>query len=162
MITTQRPKDLTTLSKDNYFNEHLHFKQSKTGKRLAIKVIPSLKQLIEECLNDGIESPYILHRIPAHTAMAKRNTHITQCAVGWLSREFAFIRDKLPEFQTITKEKLPTFYEIRSLAKARYKKLGYNSKDLAGHATEKMHKHYLTGHDIWEDIEINVNITEND
>lgn len=157
LITTQRPVDLCGVLKTNVYDGHVHIIQSKTKKRIAIKITPWLQEILDECFNDGIDSPYIIHRISENPAMAKRNAHPTMCTVNWLSKEFSYIRNKLPKFRGMAASKRPPFYEIRSLAKTAYEKSGYNSKNLAGHS-KKMHDHYLEGHDIWNVVEIDVNI----
>lgn len=49
LITGQRQGDLLSLRWDQIYDGAIHLKQSKTGKRLAIKLSPNLKRILGKC-----------------------------------------------------------------------------------------------------------------
>ncbi len=127
-------------------------KTRKYGESAYIKIIVNkqLEQFIEQRKNTGINSPFIIYRIPNRIAKikAKDREHHTQLMSDDLSRTFAKIRDETDLFDHLEKEEKPTFHEIRSLAIKLHEDKGFDAQALAGHTTRQMTEAYKKGHEI--------------
>lgn len=158
--TLQRREDLVLLEWSDIWDGALHVAQGKSGgnRRLAIKIGPELQAVLNRC-RDGIDSPFILHRLPEkarpHGMRAKKRQHHTQIMPEQVTRAFgkAFERSGVKVSAGKTR---PTFHEIRSLGISEYRHMGWTEEqvqDLAGHEDAKMTRHYMDGHEPpWEHV----------
>jgi hypothetical protein len=152
--TTQRPSDLLKIQprrdiKDGY----LYLIQQKTEKHgesahLKIKIEPPLARVIKNC-NDGIASPFLLHRRPVRVHLAKRLEHWTMITIDILETYFRRAREHTGLFDKLSRNQKPTFYEIRALAIHLYELQGIDAQKLAGHAVGTTTDIYRKGHIEW-------------
>lgn len=151
--TLQRREDLVRLRWSDIEEDSLRIEQGKTGRRLAIRLSPPLREVLAAC-RDNIVSPYVLHRLPEKarpTGMrAVERDHHAQVLPEQLTRAFAVAVEAahigIEEGRT-----RPTFHEIRSLGSALYRRAGWSEEQiqaLAGHSDVSMTRHYLDGHEL--------------
>lgn len=136
-------------------NGQLHYIRQKTKERsksayVAIELTPAIEDLIKRSRLIEPVSPFIIHRIPLRMPTSKTNKHWSQVSPDYLSREFAKLRDQIPDIKAMPEEERPTFHEIRSLGSRLLELKGAAVEDiqaLMGHADESMTQDYLDGHD---------------
>lgn len=162
LLTTQRPADVCRMKIEHIYDGKLHVAQRKRRmkKRIAIVINKDLQAAIDQCGNDEIGSPYLVHKIPESRRAHNLHDHHTYCNENIVAREFARIRDQFPEFKQMLPAAKPTLYEIRSLGIAELEKRGFDSTLLAGHDTKEMNALYKEGHDIWEQVDVSVCILD--
>ncbi len=125
---------------------------------IKIAVGTSLKMALKRC-EDGINSPYLIHRLPDRSSPSEKKSHHTQVLPKYLSDRFAAARDKTGLFETMPELERPTFHEIRSLGIKLYENNGYDAQKLAGHTERKMTELYKEGHGIeWTKADANLEI----
>jgi enterobacteria phage integrase len=112
--------------------------------------------VIDRCRDDML-SPYLIHRKPDRqnnqNYKAKEKKHYSQITVGYLTKTFASIRDKLDCFKNTPLEERPTFHEIRALGIKLYEDQGIDAQALAGHKSRVMTDKYKKGHEItWTEV----------
>ncbi|WP_233081662.1 tyrosine-type recombinase/integrase, partial [Rheinheimera soli] len=75
----------------------------------------------------------------------------TQVRPEILSKEFAAVRDLVPEIAKLKPEQRPTFHEIRALGGHLYLQAGFTAdyvQTLMAHSTAKMTAHYTERHEL--------------
>ena len=165
LLTLQRRQDVVNIKKTDIDGDYdfLHIIQHKTKKHgqsayIKIAVGTSLKMALKRC-EDGINSPYLIHRLPDRSSPSERKSHHTQVLPKYLSDRFAAARDKTGLFKTTPELERPTFHEIRSLGIKLYENNGYDAQKLAGHTERKMTELYKEGHGIeWTRVDANLEI----
>lgn len=148
--TLQRRGDLVNLKWSDIEGDYLRVQQTKverhgTGK-IKILITAPLKELLAR-MDDGIDSPYIIHKQPIKRIKSKQKRHWTQVSPEELSRAFQASRERTKLYDGIAPEKQPTFHEIRSLGIRLYTERGLPEeavKALSGHASEAMYRLYLS------------------
>ena len=135
---------------------HIYIIRGKTAKstdrafiRIKISDIEGLQAVISRC-NDGIVSPYLIHRSPEKRRLGKKK-HWTQVLPDYLTSCFAKSRKKSGYYSHLEARQCPTYHEIRSTGGDRYLGLGYSKEFvnfLYGHTTMEMSNYYLSGHRI--------------
>ena len=163
LITLQRRGDLVRLQFSDIKNNRLFLVQQKTEKwgmsaRLSIGIGASLNALINEARQSGVLSPMIIHRKPLRNPPVNKlkKEHWSAVSPRYLTNAFKEARDKTGLFEKVTKERRPTFHEIRSLGGSLYKEAGWSTKqvqELMGHTSEDMTETYLNGHEQWTEVE---------
>lgn len=159
----QRREDLVTMRFEHIQSmdgvRRLQVRQQKvehrsTSGHILIPLGPELEALLAQC-RDAVLSPFLIHRNPTRKRREylERKEHWTAVAPEMLTREFARLRDQLPEFQAMPAQFRPTFHEIRALGADLYRAAGWSDEaiqKLLGHSTGKMTKHYLDKHqELW-------------
>lgn len=155
LVTLQRRGDLCLAKFDDVKDGYLQIISRKTesfGNRsfLKIKVDGGLADVVRAARTSGIASPYIVHRRPEKVVASKDKTHWTQVRPEILSKEFAALRDLVPEIAKLKPEQRPTFHEIRSLGGHLYLQAGFTEEyvqTLMAHSTAKMTAHYTDRHE---------------
>lgn len=152
LITLQRREDICRMKFSDIKDEYLYVIQKKTQKHgdaayIKIAIGKHLKEIISRC-RDSILSPYLIHRVPLRDVGGVQKDHRTQITPGYLTNAFADARDKTGLYNDMDSEERPTFHEIRSLGVKLYEDEGVDSKNLAGHMTDAMQKHYKSGHGV--------------
>jgi len=163
LLTTQRREEIINMKFEDIRDNYLHVIQNKTKKHsgsayIKIKLGQSLLEILERC-HDGIDSPFIIHRLPKRTHQYTYNRHVTKITADYLSKSFARARHKSQLFTEYSTNELPTFHEIRSLAIKLYEDAGFDAQNLAGHADRAMTERYKAGHEIeWIDAEASLDL----
>ena len=128
--------------------------KNKEASRVEIPITQELKTIIEDSQKDNIDSPFIVHRIKDPRGKpSKKLTHKTQCRPQDISEAFSDFRDKLDLYKSMSKEKRPSFHEIRSLSIYLYGKQGLDPQERAAHTDAKTTKQYTEGHVEWVQIQ---------
>lgn len=148
LITLQRREDIVLMKFDQVEEGVLKVIQKKTKKYdtgyLKIFIGEELGEVLSRC-RDNVISPFLVHREPERRKR-RAGMHWTQIKPEYITRAFKDITDNLELFEKIPEAQRPTFHEIRALGIKRYKDLGLNPQQLAGHSTEKMTKNYDSEH----------------
>lgn len=155
LVTLQRRSDLCDAKFDDIEDGYLKMVASKTEKfgnrsYLKIKVDGGLADVIKRSRASGIVSPFIIHRRPEKLYKSKDKAHWSQIRGEHLSKEFAAVRDLVPDIARLKPEERPTFHEIRSLGGHLYLEAGFTKEyvqSLMAHSTEKMTAHYTDQHE---------------
>lgn len=172
LLTTQRRIDIIQMKWTDIENGYLHVAQQKTTDDpddefevsegpgyIRIKIDDELQRVLDRC-NDGIKSPFIIHRIPKRKARSTAKTdkeHWTQIDKQYISRQFSNLVISTKAYPHLKGRQIPTFHEIRALAIFLHKKAGKSAQGLAGHASAKMTEHYESGHEIiWNDVDVGI------
>lgn len=140
---------------DHIRDGRMHYIREKTKDRsktayVAIEMTSSMDDLVRRSRLLAPVSPFIVHRIPSRTQDRFAHEHWSRVTGDYITREFARIRDSLPQMRVIPANQKPTFHEIRALGSRLLELKGTNVEDiqvLMGHADENMTQHYLDGHD---------------
>lgn len=160
VLTLQRREDLVNMRFDDIVDGRLLVTQSKTGKRLAIRIGGDLEALIKRAKSRSIVCPYIIARRPIKERRSKTgnsDTHPFQVEAGYLTRAITKARDAATDangsslFAGYAQGEHPTLHELRSFGAHLYREAGYPEdyiQALLGHETAKMTTHYLDGHKI--------------
>lgn len=161
LISLQRREDLVNMRHDDIKNGRLLVTQSKTDKRLAIKLGPALSGVIQQSKSQGILCPYIIARKPIRDKRGADGKplgkdHAFKLTPNMLTKAVAKARDKAVDedgetllFADYGAGERPTLHELRSLGAHLYREKGYDEEyiqALLGHATAKMTAVYLDGH----------------
>lgn len=172
MLTTQRRIDIIKMKWTDISDGYLHVAQQKTTDTLEddfevaegsgyvrIKIDDELQKVLDRC-NDGIESPFIIHRIPKRKGREQKDVikeHFTEVDKQYVTVQF--LRLAKIAYPELTGRQIPTFHEIRALAIFLHKKEGKSAQALAGHSTKKMTEHYESGHEIiWNDADVGIKL----
>lgn len=168
LVTAQRRWDICDLRFTDVRDGYIHVIQHKTERSsdagyLRIRLTPQRQAVISRC-RDNVPSPFLIHRRPQRTSQAQQQDkeHWTKVEKAYLSRAFKAAREKANAYPGLTDAQQPGFHEIRALAIHLMKQAGKDAQRLAGHASQKMTKNYLAGHDdiIWTEVEDEVVIRE--
>ncbi len=122
--------------------------ESHEHANIAIPVSGLLADAINDC-NDGIKSPFLVHKIlrNRNEASLNKREHFTQVTPEQITREFTKIVRSMPEFQNLPEGvSPPTFHEIRSLSIYLMEAQGYDAQKIACHSKREMTDHYKKGH----------------
>ena len=160
----QRRADIRKWRFDDSKGEHVYIAQQKTSKRtkkgfirvpLSLPLAHSerrcktLEELIASC-RDNVACPYLVHALPKRAAKSKEKAHHSQLSRKQISDGFAKARDASGVYAHLSPEERPTFHEIISLGQHLREQAGWTLEDiqqLRGHATTRMTRHYLEGHE---------------
>lgn len=173
MLTTQRRIDIINMKWDHIVDGYLHVAQEKTTDApedefeisegagyVRIKIDAELQNVLDRC-KDGVESPFIIHRIPKRKARSIDvvKEHWTQIDKQYITKSFSALAKKTNAYPEYESRQIPSFHEIRSLAIFLHKKSGRSAQALAGHASPKMTAHYEAGHEIiWNDVDVGIKL----
>ncbi|RZG71846.1 phage integrase Arm DNA-binding domain-containing protein [Acinetobacter sp. WCHAc060025] len=174
MLTTQRRIDIINMKWEHIVDGYLHVAQEKTtddpedefevsegAGYVRIKIDEELQKVLDQC-NDGIDSPFIIHRVPNRKGRPNIDVvkeHFTQLDKQYITKNFAKLATSTNAYPNYTSKQRPSFHEIRALAIFLHKKAGRSAQALAGHATPKMTEHYESGHEIiWNDVDIGIKL----
>ncbi|MEB3754893.1 phage integrase Arm DNA-binding domain-containing protein [Acinetobacter sp. MD2(2019)] len=166
MLTAQRRSDILKMKWSDIRDGYLHVVQQKTTEEsddefetlegagyIRIKITPELQSILDRC-NDGVESPFIIHRVPDPRGRHSSGTreHPTQVDLKYLTYVFKNVSNESGAYPKYSTSQMPTFHEIRALALFLHKKENKSGQKIAGHSTSRMTEHYESGHDIiWND-----------
>lgn len=151
-VTLQARSEIVNMKFMDIKGGWLYVIRNKTKERtdkayIRIKVDGGLEKIINRCRTSGMVSPYIIHRRPER----EQKTKTLQVNASYLSKQFAFYRDK------VLKNSSATFHEIRSLGGRELERQGFTKdtiKRLYGHTSTKMTNKYLDDDQIkWVDCE---------
>lgn len=142
LVSGQRREDIAAAQFSSFTADEWRLEQGKTGKRLAIpldlrlEVLGlSLRDVLAACRRTGVVSKHLIHQTQPYgnspvgaplvpDRLTKRFSDAVAAALG-------------------PGDGLPTFHELRSLAKRLYTAQGgVDTKTLLGHATERMEDLY--------------------
>lgn len=174
MLTTQRRIDIINMKWSDIIDGYLHVAQEKTtddpedefevsegAGYVRIKIDNELQKVLDRC-NDGIESPFIIHRIPKRKGRPNIDIvkeHITQLDKQYITKTFSKLVTLTNAYPKYSSKQRPSFHEIRALAIFLHKKAGRSAQALAGHTSAKMTEHYESGHEIiWNDVDIGIGL----
>ncbi|TRY29769.1 tyrosine-type recombinase/integrase [Aliiglaciecola sp. M165] len=117
---------------------------------VEIPITAALRSTIFNSGKDGIEGPYIVHRIGRYKAQIGENCdHHTQVASTYLSSAFSKLRDELGLYSVLPKKARPTFHEVRALAARMFKDGGIDPQERLAHSDAKSTKIYTENHVEW-------------
>lgn len=146
---------------DHIVDGRLRYIRKKTRTRshsayVAIEVTPAIEDIVQRSRLLSPVSPYIVHRVHKRiTAETRARDHWSQVTDDMLSKEFAKLRELVPEIAKLDPRQRPTFHEIRSLGSKLLEDTGASLDDiqtLMGHAESDTTEIYLDGHGIrWQD-----------
>lgn len=164
-ITLQRPVDLVQTKYEDIREDVLYVQQQKVERHenwqsnLAIAVKGRLLQTIKKSRADEVVSPYIVHKKPLRKIRDRKNCdHWTQLQSNYIGREFAKIRDSLPQFKDMPPANKPSFYEIKALGGFVYiDKYGWTKEQvqaLMGHTKTKTTEIYVDRHIEWSCVAV--------
>jgi len=155
----QRRADLVKLQRTsvNIVQNTVTVLQQKTLKyatpvHIEIDMHPELAAAVQACLSTHLafQCPYLLHYRPKRMTKQVMEGKLHKFALtdGFLTKEFAKYRDRSKIYDHLPMMQRPSFHDLRALGivliTERYGK-DY-AMALAGHADERMWKHYLKGH----------------
>ncbi|KGA39068.1 integrase family protein [Pectobacterium odoriferum] len=125
LVTAQRRRDISDMTRAQVFDEHLHIEQQKTGAKIAIPIALTLEAAdisLRDVLSDCTGNNYMLHsrRVSPHS----------------LTTWFQTARDTAFEIEHWTGTP-PTFHEQRSLAERLYRDQGVDTRRLLGHKYQR-------------------------
>jgi integrase len=165
--------DIINMKWSHIVDGHLHVAQQKTtddpedefeisegAGYVRIKIYAELQNVLDRC-KDGIESPFIIHRIPQRKARSIDvvKEHLTQIDKQYITKTFSNLAKETKAYPEHTSRQIPSFHEIRALAIFLHKKSGRSAQALAGHASPKMTAHYEAGHEIiWNDVDVGIKL----
>ncbi|HAS63296.1 MAG TPA: integrase [Vibrio sp.] len=134
-----------------YLRIHRQKVKDKEASRVRIPVTVSLLRIIKSSREDGIASPYIVHRFPLKRSneISKNCDHFTQVNKKYLSKQFSAIRDAVGIQKDLASECRATYHEIRALSIHLYDKAGYDPQARAAHSDSRSTKVYKEGHVQW-------------
>lgn len=120
---------------------------------IEIDMHPELQAAVIACISTPLafKCPYLLHYKPKRMTRQAREgkPHHLAMTEGFLSKEFAKYRDGSGVYADLRPEQRPSLHDIRALGiKLVSEKYGQAyAMALAGHADERMWRHYLDGHE---------------
>lgn len=158
LIISQRRCDILALKFEDIRDGYMYVVQRKTKNKsdagwLKFKVTPELMEIIERC-KDGIDSPFVIHRMPEKVFQSSAKEHFTQIDGRFLSRAFKEAREEANCYPHYSKEEMPGFHEIRGTSLKMYKRAGKDAQKIAGHATPDMTRNYLRDHEDIDWVEV--------
>ncbi|WP_286377851.1 hypothetical protein [Acinetobacter sp. R933-2] len=131
MLTTQRRIDIINMKWSDIIDGYLHVAQEKTtddpedefevsegAGYVRIKIDNELQKVLDRC-NDGIESPFIIHRIPKRKGRPNIDIvkeHITQLDKQYITKTFSKLVTPTNAYPKYSSKQRPSFHEIRALA----------------------------------------------
>ncbi|MEC5321104.1 tyrosine-type recombinase/integrase [Brenneria populi subsp. brevivirga] len=130
LVTAQRRRDISDMTRVHIFDEHLHVHQQKTGARIAIPLALTLDIV-------GIQLASVLHSCPGDNFLLHRK----RIAPHSLTRWFQIARDTAFNTEHWTGTP-PTFHEQRSLAERLYRDQGVDTRRLLGHKYQRTTDRY--------------------
>lgn len=166
LVTTMRRTDICEITLEHHIdggqlrktiNKSEAQRDSTAASHLSwnLKSYPLLGQLVKrarECSMRNLRCPYLLSHTPKQRRTGKTKDHIAQVSPDRLSDMFTEARNATGLFNRLESNQTPpTFHEVRSLASDRFKRMGYDIKDvqrLMAHTDEKVTRHYQSGHGI--------------
>lgn len=157
--SVQRRADLVNLKRTaiNLPNNTMTVLQEKSRNYanpvyIEVDMHPELQQAVLACVSSPLafQCPYLLHYRPyAITKQTKEKPHHLAMTGDFLSKEFAKYRDLSNVYEDLEIGQRPSFHDIRALGikliTDKYSQA--YAMALAGHADERMWKHYLDGHE---------------
>ncbi|NQD37435.1 tyrosine-type recombinase/integrase [Permianibacter sp. IMCC34836] len=163
VITLQRREDLCAMRHSHIEAGRLLVRQSKaenyeTPVNLAISIWPELQACIDVSKQLTPFCPFLIGRKPTRDRRGKNEakTHPFQVLPDYLSKALAAARDDCGLFDDVPAAERPTLHELRAFGAWLYREAGKPEEwvqALLGHASEKMTKHYLSGHaEEWVEI----------
>ena len=158
LIISQRRCDILNMKFEDIHDGYLYIAQAKTKKYsdaawLKFKVTPELMEIIERC-KDGIDSPFVIHRMPEKVFQNSAKEHFTKIDGRFLSRAFQEARKQANCYPDYAKEEMPGFHEIRGTSLKMYKRAGRDAQKIAGHASPDMTRNYLRDHEDIDWVEV--------
>ncbi len=134
-----------------YLRVHRQKVKDKEASRVRIPVTASLLKIIKTSREDGVVSPYIVHRLPLKCSneVSRHCDHFTQVNKKYLSKTFSAIRDKVGIKKDLPADCRPTFHEIRALSIHLFDKAGYDPQARAAHTDSRSTMVYKEGHIHW-------------
>ena len=161
----QRRADLVKLKRTsvNVVNNTMTVLQQKTLKYanpvyIEIDMHPELGAAVQACLSTHLafQCPYLLHYKPKRMTeqVTEGKLHKFAITEGFLSKEFAKYRDMAKVYDHLAHCQRPSFHDLRALGIVLItEKYGKDyAMALAGHADERMWKHYLKGHEGYTEL----------
>lgn len=161
----QRRADLVKLKRTsvNVVNNTMTVLQQKTLKYanpvyIEIDMHPELGAAVQACLSTHLafQCPYLLHYKPKRMTeqVTEGKLHKFALTEGFLSKEFAKYRDMAKVYDHLAHGQRPSFHDLRALGIVLItEKYGKDyAMALAGHADERMWKHYLKGHEGYTEL----------
>lgn len=148
LTTLLRRDDICNLQFSQVNDGFLWVSTRKTKAALKIKVNQPLKDILNKCKNDGIDSPYVIHK-KFFMRKLHNKQHVTQIIPDYLTKEFSKARDKTGLFSGLEAYTRPTFHEVRGLGAHLYEINGvpkHKIQALLGHADPDMTERYLAKH----------------
>ena len=155
----QRRADLASMQRKavNMPKNSLIVLQQKTVKYanpvyIEIDMHPELCAAVTACLSTRLASqcPYLLHYRPKrmNDQIANGKRHKFAMTEGFLTKEFSHWRDESGVYDHLPLAMRPSFHDLRALGIVLItEKYGKDyAMALAGHADERMWKHYTSGH----------------
>ncbi|GAB5379678.1 MAG: site-specific integrase [Aliiglaciecola sp.] len=144
------PKIQNGLTIYGFVRIHRQKTEHLEASNIEVPITAALRRTIFNSGKDGIESPYIVHRIGRYKAQISENCdHHTQVASTYLSSAFSKLRDELELYSDMPKEARPTFHEVRALAARMFKDGGIDPQERLAHADAKSTKIYTENHVEW-------------
>ncbi|MFA0812657.1 tyrosine-type recombinase/integrase [Microbulbifer epialgicus] len=173
MLTTMRRADICELRFDKHLqgdylrktiNKSEAQRDSLAASHLSFNLTThqQLGKLVSRARELSIRNfrcPYLLSHTPKQRRTGKTKEHICQVSPDRLSDMFTEVRNATGLYISLPKNQTPpSFHEVRSLASDRFKRMGYNVKDvqhLMAHTDERVTQAYQAGHGIdYEEIAI--------
>ena len=119
----------------------------------------ALKEAFISCLNSNINCPYLVHYRPKRITQKQRSSKLHPFCVtdDYLTKQFAYYRDKSKTYQHIPTANRPKFHSLRGFGAQLYEQQGFDKSYiqlLTGHASEKMLDVYLAEHEANKPIKI--------
>lgn len=158
--SVQRRADLANLKRTdiNLPNNTMTVLQEKSRNYanpiyIEVDMHPELQQAVLNCVSSPLafQCPYLLHYRPKRiTKQIRENkNHHLAMTDEFLTKEFTKYRDQSNVYSHLEIGQRPSFHDIRALGiKLITEKYGQAyAMALAGHADERMWKHYLDGHE---------------
>jgi Bacteriophage lambda integrase, N-terminal domain./Phage integrase family. len=158
LLISQRRCDLLNLRFDHIKDGYMFVVQQKTAKKsdaswLKLEITPEFQKVIDQC-RDGIDSPFLIHRLPDRKRACDSKEHLTQITGHYLSTEFKKARDAANCYPSYSAKEMPGLHEIRGTSLKMYQLAGKDAQKIAGHTTPDMTLNYLWGHDFAEWVEV--------
>lgn len=130
LVTAQRRRDISDMTRAQVFDEYLHIEQQKTGAKIAIPLALTLDTAdvsLRDVLNDCPGNNYMLHsrRVSPHS----------------LTTWFQIARDTAFDYEHWTGTP-PSFHEQRSLSERLYRDQGIDTMRLLGHKYQRTTDRY--------------------
>lgn len=172
LITTWRRGDVCHLRFDvhlfdGYLGKAISKSHEKLGERKGANLRwkldeqPQLSALIRRARELSLKHgrcPYIVSMRPERRVMGEVKTHFAQVLPRRLSDAFTEARDATGLYNHLPADRRPTFHFIRALSSHRYKKAGYDTKEVQtvmAHTKQEQTEHYQWGHEIeWTDVDL--------
>ncbi|SHO54364.1 hypothetical protein [Vibrio quintilis] len=124
-----------------YGTLYIHRKkvQKTKASHVAFPVTDNINDIIKLSRQDRINCPYVVHaeRPDPRKKAEKGINHPLQLKPNSISHLFAYIRDKLPEFNNIPIKERPTYHEIRRLSARLYDEMGMSPTVRMAHNSSK-------------------------